>query len=184
MNLTNFKTKMDKTIFESYTLRFVVSALAIVVIAQMIFIGIIIGKQKTIVLPPRVSRSFWVAGNRVSQGYLIQMGDYLSQTVLNFTPKDYKEQLGNFMVYVLPARYKAINTALESQIKSVTTLGVSSVFYPTRTIIKGNTLTVTGVTHRFKGGKLTGSQEIVVLGYRIVNGRFYISKILVKGAVA
>ena len=173
---------MDKTIFESYTLRFVAAALAIVVIAQMVFIGIIIGKQKTIVLPPRVSRSFWVAGNKVSQGYLIQMGNYLSQTVLNFTPKDYKEQLGNFMVYVLPSRYKAINTALESQIKSVTTLGVSSVFYPTKTTIKGNTITITGVTHSFKGAKLTGSQETVILGFRIVDGRFYISKILVKGA--
>ena len=182
MNLTNFKTRMDKTIFESYTLRFIVAALAIVVIAQMIFIGIIIGKQKTIVLPPRVSRSFWVAGGKVSQGYLIQMGDYLSQTVLNFTPKDYEEQLGNFMVYVLPARYKAINTALESQIKSVTTLGVSSVFYPTKTTIKGNTITIIGVNHSFKGKKMTGSQETVILGYKVVNGRFYISKILVKGA--
>lgn len=182
MNLTNFKTRMDKTIFESYTLRFIVAALAIVVIAQMIFIGIIIGKQKTIVLPPRVSRSFWVAGGKVSQGYLIQMGDYLSQTVLNFTPKDYKEQLGNFMIYVLPARYKAINTALESQIKSVTTLGVSSVFYPTKTTIKGNTITIIGVNHSFKGKKMTGSQETVILGYKVVNGRFYISKILVKGA--
>lgn len=183
MNLSNFKTKMDKTLIEAYTLRFVVFVLAIIIIAQIVFIGVIIGKQKTIVLPPRVSRSFWVAGNKVSQGYLIQMGDYLSQTILNFTPKDYKEQLGNFMVYVLPSRYKAINTALESQIRSVTALGVSSVFYPTKTLIKGNTIKIIGVTHNFKGKKLTGSQETVVLGFRIINGRFYVSKILTKGTV-
>ena len=183
MNLSNFKTKMDKTVMESYTLRFIVVVLALVIIAQIVFIGIIIGKQKTIVLPPRVSRSFWVAGGKVSQGYLIQMGDYLSQTVLNFTPKDYKEQLGNFMVYVLPSRYKAIDTALESQIKSVTTLGVSSVFYPTKTLVKGNTITIIGVTHSFKGKKMKGSQKIVKLGFRVINGRFYVSKILTKGTV-
>ena len=111
------------------------------------------------------------------------MGDYLSQTILNFTPKDYKIQLGNFMVYVLPARFKSMRTALEAQMQAVTQLGVSSVFYPTGTKIKGNNIIITGVNHTFKKKISSDKSKRVILTFRILNGRFYITKIQVKRSV-
>jgi conjugal transfer pilus assembly protein TraE len=177
------KTKMDKTIVEAYTLRFIVIVLAVVIIAEAVFIGIVVENRRTVVLPPRVSKQFWVAGNRVSEGYLTQMGDYLSQTILNFTPKDYKIQLGNFMLYVLPARYKSIRTALNNQMQAVTQLGVSSVFYPTNTKIKDSQIIITGVNHTFKKSIAKDKQKKVIITFAILNGRFYITKIQVKGSV-
>ncbi len=183
MDAKYFKTKMDKTAVEAYTLRFVIIVLAVVIIAEAVFMGIIVENRRTVVLPPRVSKQFWVAGNRVSRGYLIQMGNYLSQTLLNFTPKDYKTQLGNFMIYVLPARFKSIRTALDNQMQAVTQLGVSSVFYPTATKIKGNKIIITGINHTFKRSIAKDKQENITLMFVILNGRFYITKIQVKGSV-
>ncbi len=183
MDSKYLKTKMDKTIVEAYTLRFAVIVLAVVIIAETIFMGIIVENRRTVVLPPRVSKQFWVAGNKVSAGYLIQMGDYLSQTILNFTPKDYKIQLGNFMVYVLPARFKSMRTALEAQMQAVTQLGVSSVFYPTGTKINGDNIIITGVNHTFKKKISSDKSKQVILTFRILNGRFYITKIQVKRSV-
>jgi hypothetical protein len=108
------------------------------------------------------------------------MGDYLSQTTLNITPSDYKIQLNNFMIYVLPARYKSIHVAMTSQMKDVATLGVSSVFYPTNTKIKGGKIIIKGTTINIRRRKIHSSNKTVFLGFRILNGRFFISSIMVK----
>jgi conjugal transfer pilus assembly protein TraE len=43
----------------------------------------VIGKERVLVVPPVISREFWIASDSVSDSYLEQMSEFFSSLVLN-----------------------------------------------------------------------------------------------------
>ena len=61
------------------------------------------GRERVVLLPPAVHKSFWVEQDRVSPEYLEQMGYFLLQLILNVTPQSIDHQSRLLLQYAAPA---------------------------------------------------------------------------------
>ena len=70
------------------------------------------GRERIVVLPPAVHRSFWVEPERVSREYLEQMGYFLAQLVLDVTPQSTDYQAKVLLQYASPGATGALRATL------------------------------------------------------------------------
>ena len=54
-------------------------------LSLVVILGLI-GRERIIVVPPSLEKSFWVSGNTVSREYLEQMGAFVAWLVLDVSP--------------------------------------------------------------------------------------------------
>ena len=178
MNFKGFKAKWDRTVIEVWTLRIVILALVFANIVLTVSLIIKSSNQRTVILPPVVKKPFWTTDSAVSRGYLYDMGDYLSQNLLTFSPKTYDESLGEFMKFVYPKDYKYMRSRLQTQMQDIAALNVSEVFYPQRINFKFRSIIVHGILSRFGSDKKSVSkQKTIVFKYLISSGRFYVTSV-------
>lgn len=93
----------------------------------------LIGLERVILVPPSISKSFWVDSDKVSSEYLEQMGYFLVQLVLNVTPQSVDYQSKLLLQYAAPASYGEIKTAMAIASERLKRDGAATVFSP-RTI--------------------------------------------------
>ena len=93
----------------------------------------LIGLERVILVPPSISKSFWVDSDKVSSEYLEQMGYFLVQLVLNVTPQSVDYQSKLLLQYAAPASYGEIKTAMAVAGERLKRDGAATVFSP-RTI--------------------------------------------------
>lgn len=178
-----FKDKFDNTVTVTKAL-----TVALIFSAGLnFFLGWVIvllhNSERTIVTPPQITKPYWVTGNKYSPSYAESMGDYLSQVLLNVTPKSYVRALNAFMVYVSPKEYSDMNNSLYSQLKDMAALNVSQVFIPIKTRISknGKDIIIRGQLTRISGGeKALSHSRFVIIGFKVVNGRFWITSVKVS----
>ena len=86
------------------------AALAIL-LALAIFVTV--GRVRTTLTPPVISKSFWVDDYKVSGSYLEMMGEFVAHQILDVTPDniDYKKQV--LLRWVTPDNHGALKTRME-----------------------------------------------------------------------
>ena len=181
MNFKYFKNRMDTTKAREWTTRIIIIFLCVIVIYQIFIISRLTNNVKTIILPPRVKKAFYITGSSVSKGYLMDMGQYLSQTLLDLSPSNYKSQLGLFLQFVYPSEYNGIKLTLLKQFGALSKLQVSQSFFPNRITIKKNNIYVTGSVIWYMGNNHARVfQKTLIIKYLIQNGEFYVKAISYK----
>jgi len=180
MDWKNFKRQLDLAILQTWTMRIAVIAMAIVIIVQMFMIMHISSNQKIIVLPPKVRKAFYLTGSKFSKGYMVNMGDYLSQKLLDLTPANYKYQLNTFLQFANPPDYNNLKMELLGQMKALAVLSVSQAFFPKTVLVKGHTIYVGGILLRIIGNKSKSYQKTLKIGYLIKNGELYVKSVSYK----
>jgi conjugal transfer pilus assembly protein TraE len=78
----------------------IVSVVAI--FAAMVLIMILSGRERTIVVPPALDKSFWVDRNRVSRDYLEQMAEFVIWLALDVNPYTVQRKQKVLLSYVGP----------------------------------------------------------------------------------
>lgn len=177
MVTSKFFDKFNKSVLKNWILSVVVIVLSSVIIVQTIEIGIMAKDKEFTVLPPVVNTAFTVQGNHYSKGYLIDMGNFISQTVLNVNPKNYESQINLFMQFVNPKDFDSIRLDLLKDYKTLSQLQISQVFYPLSINAGKNVLRVKGNLMRVIGAKSTSEEKTFIIKYKIVNGEFYVNSI-------
>ncbi len=86
------------------------------------------GRERVVVVPPTVHKSFWVETERVSAEYLEQMAYFLAQLTLNVTPASVDHQARVLLQYVAPASYGELRATLLAAAERVKRDGASTVF--------------------------------------------------------
>lgn len=181
MNFKYFKNRMDTTKAQAWTTRIIIIFLCIIVIYQMLVISRLTNDARTIILPPRVKKAFYVTGSNVSKGYAINMGQYLSQTLLDISPGDYKNQLGIFLQFVSPSSYNGMKLTLLKQFKALAKLQVAQSFFPKIISVKKNDIYVTGSLMWYMGSNhVKVFQKTLIIKYIVENGEFYVKAISFK----
>ena len=69
------------------------------------------GRERVVVVPPSINKTFWVESERVSAEYLEQMAYFLLQLTLNVTPQSIDHQSRVLLQYAAPASYGAAQRA-------------------------------------------------------------------------
>ena len=88
------------------------------------------GRERVVVVPPAIHKTFWVEAERVSPEYLEQMGYFLAQLTLNVTPQSVEHQSRLLLQYAAPASWGDLRTAMAANAERIKRDGASTVFSP------------------------------------------------------
>jgi len=99
-------------------------------------------RERVVVVPPTIHKTFWVEDERVSAEYLEQMGFFFMQLTLNVTPLSIDHQSKVLLQYAAPAAYGELRTALSSAAERLKRDGAATVFSPRDLIVDERSLKV------------------------------------------
>lgn len=88
----------------------------------------LVDRERVIVVPPQIQKSFWVESGRASPEYLEQMGYFLLQLTLNVTPQSVDHQSRVLLGYAAPAVHGELKTTLANAAERLKRDGASTVF--------------------------------------------------------
>lgn len=81
-------------------------------------------------IPPDVSKTFWVEGKRASASYLEQMGQFVIGLALNATPASADYNAQQILKYATPQAYGTLEAELGSNALHMKEVNVSTYFSP------------------------------------------------------
>lgn len=100
------------------------------------------GRERIVVVPPSVHKTFWVEADRVSPEYLEEMGYFLMQLILNVTPQSVDHQAKVLLQYAAPAAFGELRTALLAAAERLKRDGAATVFSAQDVIVDERVLKV------------------------------------------
>ena len=177
-----YKFKLDKYIYENWTFRIVTLTLSGVIIYQGLLLSKKVNNQRVVVLPPKINKEFWVAGNTISKSYLEQMGQFVAFYLFNIDRNTAKISIENILTYVEPKFYGVVKKILYEQVDYIIENDIARVFYPsTIDVSQKGVIKVIGILKDIIGSKVVSSRQIELeIGYKIKQGRFWIVSLQVK----
>lgn len=96
----------------------------------VIYLFTLVGNERVILLPPNVSKTFWVDGNHVSSDYLSEMGLFFTGLRLNATQENAALQHDILLRYVHPSLYSEMKGQLIQEEERIKTSHITMIFYP------------------------------------------------------
>lgn len=107
-----------------------VGALAGSLLLALAIIFKLLGTVRTVVVPPSLSKSFWVTSDRASGEYLEQMGSFVTWLILDVTPStiDWKKDI--LLGYVDPAQYGPLKMRQDVEAERLKRINAATAFAP------------------------------------------------------
>ncbi len=142
--------------------------------------------EKTVViLPPRVEKEFWVAGDTLSSSYLEQVAYYIADRMMTVSPQNVESSLDMIRPFFStdPEDLKRLDRTFVRIAKTVRENDYYQVFYPLRFRIdqKNSRLIVEGMVRKMSGMQYIGQErKTVVINFHVRNGRFFVKGIEVN----
>ncbi|MGF6095756.1 type IV conjugative transfer system protein TraE [Pseudomonas sp. 18175] len=160
---------------------------ALLLIGAQVLSGVVIlqllGRERTVLVPPNITQTFWVSSHAASNTYLEQMGSFVAWLVLDVTPASIDWKKDTLLSYVEPDLHGVLKARQEVEAERLKRLNASTAFAPQqlvpdetrqqvvvrgrlRTLINGeetaNETKAYRVAFTFNGGRLqlTGFEEV------------------------
>lgn len=152
--------------------RWSITGLTGALLLALIAVLSLIGRERTIVIPPAIDKSFWVSKDRVSTSYLIEMGEFVAGLILNVHAQNIEWKRELLLAYVAPEAAGALKTRQELEAERLRKMNALTVFMPGQyfpseetasVVIKGQLLTLINGMPVEKGGE--GKAYIAGFGY-------------------
>lgn len=112
----------------SMFLVFLLTGSILVNLVLAVFAVRVAGRERVVIVPPTIHKTFWLESDRVSAEYLEQMGYFLMQLTLNVTPQSVEHQAKVLLQYAAPASFGELRTALLAAAERLKRDGASTVF--------------------------------------------------------
>jgi conjugal transfer pilus assembly protein TraE len=142
MNIKFFKSKLAKLIEQRNG--FMVLALGLMVLC-LIFILLVfrlVGRERIIISPPVVNKSFWVTNSEVSVEYLSEMTIFFAYMRLNVTPENVDYQHEALLRFVDSSYYGTFKGQLVAQRDHLVDEHINTAFYPAQVKVDAKKLRV------------------------------------------
>lgn len=143
-----------------------------------LIIAFLIGREKIILVPPSINKTFWVSSNAVSPEYLQEMASFFAFLRFNVTPANASTQREMLLNYVEPSLYNDFNAALIKEADTLNNEHMTLSFYPIETKVDSKNLRVliTGDLVSTIGDiTLTPKRMHYLLSFRYTEGRLWVS---------
>ncbi len=136
-------------------------------------------RERIIVTPPVIDRSFWITNSEVSPQYLSEMTAFFAYLRLNVTPESADHQRQLLLRYVAPQDYGVLNDRLIAERDRLVAQHISSAFYPVNVqvdtqalsaVITGDLISSVGTT------QLSPQRVTYLIKYRYNNGRLFVNQ--------
>ena len=86
------------------------------------------GRERVVLVPPTIHKTFWVDSDRVSAEYLQQMAYFLLQLTLDVTPQSVDHQASVVLQYAAPASFGELRAAMAATADRLKRDGASTLF--------------------------------------------------------
>lgn len=118
--------------------------------------------ERIVLVPPEISKSFWVDGHHVSPEYLSEMAHFFVNLRLTASPGNIGAQHRTLLRYVDSASYSDIRSQLQLEAERIKSFGITTSFYTNNvTVANDQWLTrVSGDLHTTIGNELQPVQHI------------------------
>ena len=110
--------------------------LALVIMFNMV------GRERIVLTPPAIDKSFWVAKDRVSASYLEQMGGFMAYLTLDVSPSSIEWKKAMLLRYVAPDVYGALQTRQDLEADRLKRLNATTQFSVAQLVPDEDTLSV------------------------------------------
>lgn len=136
-----------------------------------------IGDERTHMLPPEISRPFWLSAKDASPEYFEDMGMFINGLPLNVTPDTVRQACKQYLTYVLPADRDLYKSKCDQDEARVKRDSVSQMFSVRQILTDAahQRVAFSGTLHTFIGGKPFRRDAAYVMEFTHAAGRFYIS---------
>ncbi len=136
-----------------------VGALSVSLVMALVIILNLLGSVRTVVVPPAINKSFWVASDRASSEYLEQMGSFVAWLILDVSPAsiDWKKEI--LLGYVEPDQYGALKARQEVEAERLKRINAATAFSPLQLVSSEETqsLVVRGRLRTLVNGQETAN---------------------------
>lgn len=89
-----------------------------------------IGRERVIIVPPKISQSFWISKSKVSPEYLSEMSHFFATLRFNITPSIVESQRDILLRYVAPEYYELLKMQLIKEGQEMAKNHITTAFYP------------------------------------------------------
>lgn len=181
-NTSTFQ-KLKKLDNEKKFFGFIIIILAFVILVQGILNYNLITANRTIVLPPAVTKEFWATDKQISESYFEQIGFYIADRVLSISP----ETVDSSYISLLPffdsssQNLKSVRDKLKEQADFIKSEKMYQIFYPLRMYpdYSKKQIKIEGPMKKFIGELLVqeSNKSYITITYEIKAGRFMIKSL-------
>lgn len=136
--------------------------------------------ERTILVPPHISKTLWVEGGSVSKEYLEEMGMYISKLLLDLTPTSFTYNHEALLKYATPEAYGALKKQFMDDGEEYTKLQLSTHFKPSEVIANPKKLHVRvkgNLTSYVAGKQMDSSLETIFLQFSLRGAGLLLEKV-------
>lgn len=101
-----------------------------------------VGRERIVLTPPAIDKSFWVAKDRVSASYLEQMGGFMAYLTLDVSPSSIEWKKAMLLQYVAPDVYGVLQTRQDLEADRLKRLNATTQFSVAQLVPDEDTLSV------------------------------------------
>ena len=113
------------------TVRLQGAALALMgtcLLSSLVLMFNMVGRDRVIVTPPSIDKTFWVSKDRVSSSYLEQMGSFIAYLTLDVSPQSIDWKKTMLLQYVSPDVYGSLQTRQDLEADRLRRLNATTQF--------------------------------------------------------
>ena len=147
--------------------------LALVIMFNMV------GRERIVLTPPTIDKSFWVAKDKVSASYLEQMGSFIAYLTLDVSPSSIEWKKGMLLQYVAPDVYGVLQTRQDLEADRLKRLNATTQFSVAQLVPSEETFSVhlKGRLATFINGTRTSDVEKeYVVGFDYTGNRIQLKR--------
>jgi conjugal transfer pilus assembly protein TraE len=133
-------------------------------------IALFLKNERTILVPPHITKTLWVEGGTISKEYLEEMGLYISKLLLDLSPTSFVYNHETLLRYAAPEAYGALKKQLLEDGEYYTKLQLSTHFKPTEVTANPSKLHVEvkgNLTSYVAGKEIRTSLEAISLQFSL-----------------
>jgi conjugal transfer pilus assembly protein TraE len=134
---------------------------------------------RTIIVPPTISKTFWIEDGTTDPEYLRQMAHWYAGLMINTSPESVDMQQREFLMYTTPNMRKDFRATLENEAKRIKRMNASQVLFIKKIDILPNSMTaaVTGQKIVYVGKTETSNEDVTYLvKFKLNNGKIFVNE--------
>ncbi len=122
--------------------RLAILGLVVCVGLALVIMFNMVGRERIVLTPPAIEKSFWVAKDKVSASYLEQMGGFMAYLTLDVSPSSIEWKKAMLLQYVAPDVYGALQTRQDLEADRLKRLNATTQFSVAQLVPDEDTLSV------------------------------------------
>ncbi len=177
MKFSIAKTHLEKILVQRNGYMVLAFGSILLCLIQSAVMFFLIGREKIILIPPSIEKSFWVSSKTVSPEYLAEMTAFFANLRFNMTPDNVSIQRETILRYTDPVYYDSLKSQLVQEADKISDQHITMAFFPVNVKVSSKNLKaiIDGDLKTFVGDTVLPTKRVSYqVSYRYDSGRLLV----------